>query len=94
LNLSVSQPRFDSLLLGMFAGIATLLAAVGIYGPIACSVAQRTHEIGDPAKRVARGIRIAVGLAGAFALMRLLNAMPFGVGVTDALMRLPGPRWC
>jgi putative ABC transport system permease protein len=101
LKLSVSQPRFDTMLLGLFAGIALLLAAVGIYGLIAYSVAQRTHEIGvrmalgaaraDVVRMVVwQGARLAsigivLGLGGALALTRLLKTMLFGIGVTDAL---------
>ncbi len=100
-TLSVSQPRFDTMLLSLFAAIALLLAAVGIYGLIGYSVAQRTHEIGvrialgaaqgDVVRMVVRqGVSLAVigimlGLGGAFALTRLLKAMLFGIGVTDAL---------
>jgi predicted permease len=99
--LSVSRPRFDSMLLALFAGIALLLAAVGIYGLIAYSVAQRRHEIGlrmalgaarpDVLRMVVRqgvslaSIGIVIGLGGAFALTRLLKTMLFGVGVMDAL---------
>jgi len=107
LNLSVSQPRFDTMLLVLFAGIAMLLAAVGIYGLIAYSVAQRTHEIGlrmalgaaqgDVMQMVVRqavslaAIGIVIGLGGAFALTRLLKALLFGVGVTDALTFAAAP---
>lgn len=100
-TLSVSQPRFDTELLSLFAGIALLMATVGIYGLIAYSVAQRTHEIGvrmalgagqaDVMRMVVRqglslaAIGIALGLSGALALTRLLKAMLFGIGVTDAL---------
>ena len=101
LRLSVSQPRFDTMLLGLFAGIALLLAAVGIYGLMAYAVAQRTHEIGvrmalgaaraDVVRMVVReggqlaAIGMVLGLGGALALTRLLRSMLFGVGVTDAL---------
>jgi putative ABC transport system permease protein len=107
LTLSVSQPRFDTMLLGLFAGIALLLAAVGIYGLIAYSVAQRTHEIGvrmalgaaraDVVRMVVRqgarlaAIGIVLGLGGALALTRLLKTMLFGIGVTDALTFLAAP---
>jgi putative ABC transport system permease protein len=107
LRVAVSQPRFDTMLLALFAGIALLLAAVGIYGLIAYSVAQRTHEIGvrialgaaraDVVRMVVRqgaslaAIGIVLGLGGAFALTHLLKAMLFGIGVTDALTFLAAP---
>jgi predicted permease len=107
LNLSVSQPRFDTMLLVLFAGIAMLLAAVGIYGLIAYSVVQRTHEIGvRMALGAAQGhvmqmvvrqaaslaaIGIVIGLGGAFALTRLLKTLLFGVGVTDAVTFAAAP---
>lgn len=107
LSLSVSQPRFDTMLLSLFAGIAMLLAAVGIYGLIAYSVAQRTHEIGvrvalgaarsDVVRGVVRqgvvlaGIGIILGLAGSLALSRLLENLLFGVGATDWLTFAAAP---
>ncbi|HEY6391430.1 MAG TPA: ABC transporter permease, partial [Bryobacteraceae bacterium] len=107
LALSVSQPRFNTMLLALFAGIALLLASVGIYGLIAYSVAQRTHEIGvrmalgaaraDVVRMVVRqgatlaAIGIVLGLGGAFALTRLLKTMLFGIGVTDSLTFAAAP---
>ena len=98
---SSSQQRFLALLLGLFAGLALVLAAVGIYGVIAYSVAQRTHEIGiRVALGAARGnllgmvlgegLRTAiggvvVGLAGAWVLMRFLSSLLYGVRPTDLL---------
>ena len=95
----VREPRFYMLLLGIFAGVALALAAVGIYGVMAYSVAQRTHEIGirmalgATAAHVLRlvlrrGMLLvlagaAVGIAGAYALSRVLASQLYGVTAGD-----------
>ncbi len=98
-NLAVSGARFNTVLLVTFAGIASLLAAVGIYGVISYDVTQRTHEIGirmalgaQPAavRRLIllQGARLAVygigtGLLGAFVVTRWMGTMLFGVKPAD-----------
>ena len=96
---SVHWPRFLAMLLGIFAGVALLLAVVGVYGVISYAVSQRTHEIGirmalgaqklDVLKLVlSRGLAltfagVAIGLAAALALARYLEGLLFNVRARD-----------
>ena len=98
---SLSRRRFSVFLLGIFAIIALLLAAIGIYGVISYSVSQRTHEIGirmalgaqtrDVALLImGQGMKLVmlgviIGLAASLALTRLIKSFLFGVGATDPL---------
>jgi putative ABC transport system permease protein len=98
---TVAQPRFQTMLLGLFGALALILSAVGIYGVISYSVIQRTHEIGirmslgaQPRQVLrlvmAQGLKlslcgIVIGAAAAFALTRLMTSLLFGVSPTDPL---------
>jgi len=96
---TLAQPRFNMMLLGCFAGVAMVLAAIGIYGVIAYTVAQRTKEIGirmalgaqkiDMLTMILRqsftviGIGLLVGLFGALAVTRLMSSLLYGVSAND-----------
>ncbi len=98
---SVSRRRFQVFLLSIFAGVAALLAAVGIYGVVSHSVTERTNEIGvrlalGAARRDVFGLvlkwgmipalsGVAIGLVAALALTRVMASLLFGVSATDAV---------
>ena len=98
---SIAQPRLGTSLLSLFAAMALVLAAIGIFGVISYSVSQRTREIGirmalgaqpeNVLKQVLEegawlaAIGLAAGLAGSFAATRLITRLLFGVKPTDPL---------
>ena len=98
---SLARRRFHTLLLGLFGGLALLLAAVGIYGVVSYGVAQRRREIGirtalgaapgDVLRLVFRSalrlaaLGLAIGVVSALGLTRFLASLLFGVGPTDPL---------
>lgn len=99
LSASLSQQRFATLLLGIFATLGLVLSSVGVYGVLSYSVGERTNEIGirmavgAKANDVIRlvighgaklaAIGVLIGLAAALALTRLLSSLLYGVGATD-----------
>ena len=101
LSAARARPRFLSILLTLFSGVALALAAVGIYGVLSYSVAQRTSEIGIRMALGARGgdvlrlvireglitgfVGTAIGAAGAVALTRVLQGLLFGVSSFDPI---------
>jgi putative ABC transport system permease protein len=98
---AVARQRFSTILLGIFATLALVLAAVGIYGVMSYSVAQRTREIGirlalgaqrnDVLKMtMGQGLKlvsvgVGIGLAAAFVLTRVMASLLFGVSATDPI---------
>jgi len=101
LSVSLAQRRFTMILLACFAGMALLLAAVGVYGVVGYSVSRRTREIGlrlalgaEPRRMLAlvtgQVLRLSLagvlaGTAGAAGLTRFLESQLYGVGATDAV---------
>ncbi len=101
LGTSVAPRRFNMMLLGIFAGVALVLAAVGLYGVMSYSVSWRTHEIGvrmalgakrgDVLRLVVRQgmtmtlLGLGIGLIGAFLLSRVMRGLLHGISPTDPL---------
>ncbi len=99
IGVTLAQPRFNMMLLGAFAGVAMLLAAIGIYGVIAYTVAQRTREFGirmalgaqrrDMLQMILRqsfsvvAIGLVIGVLAALALTRLMASLLYGVSAHD-----------
>jgi putative ABC transport system permease protein len=98
---SIARPRFNTLLLAIFAGVALVLASVGLYGVMNYSATQRTHEVGI---RMALGatradimrlvvgngmlltmIGIGIGVVASIGLTRVMQTFLFGIGATDAV---------
>ena len=98
---SVAGPRFNTFLLGVFAGVALFLAAIGVYGVLVHAVAQQTREIGvrmalgaqtsDVLRLVVKQgmtpvvVGLAIGGSGALVLTRLLASLLYGIGPNDPL---------
>jgi putative ABC transport system permease protein len=98
---TMAEPRFNMMVVALFAAFAVVLTAIGIYGVIAYSVAQRTHEMGvRMALGAARGdvmrlvlsesigiaaAGVALGVAGAALLTRMMSSLLFGVTAQDPL---------
>jgi putative ABC transport system permease protein len=96
---ATAEERSITIILGVFAGVGLLLAAIGVYGVMSYTVSQRTHEIGirvalgagagDVIRLVlAKGLRLSIagvvmGAGGSFALTRLIRSQLFGVTPTD-----------
>lgn len=101
LALESSTRRFNAMLFTVFAALALILAATGVYGVLSYSVSQRTHEVGirmalGAGRRdvlrlfMGHGLRLVllglvIGLAGAFVLTRLMSSLLFGVSTTDTV---------
>jgi len=101
---STSQRRFESFVMSMFAGLALILASVGLYGVLASLVMQRRNEIGirialgAESKHVMRlvlgegfqmvALGLLIGIAGGIALTRLLASVFFGISPTNAMTYL------
>jgi putative ABC transport system permease protein len=104
INGTLARPKFNMVLLGSFAGVAMILAAIGIYGVIAFGVTQRTREIGIRMALGAQrldvlrmilwqsmaivGVGLAVGLFGALALTRWMSSLLYGVSAHDVFVHV------